>query len=105
MENDVIQAFFWLLREMRIQADISSRWIAAAPLPGHRLNEEPIDLHVQSLLPLLDQDRSFLSDLAAVPGCQKALALFWRCPWAYAENQSPGLDVHCGGGVHLLDLK
>ena len=76
MENDVIKTFFWLLREMRIQADILSRWIAAAPLPGHRLNEELIDLHVQSLLPFRDQDCSFFSDLATVPGCQEALALF-----------------------------
>jgi hypothetical protein len=45
MQNDVVETGAGLLGKLRIEADVSRGWIAAAPLARHGLNEKPVDLY------------------------------------------------------------
>ena len=45
MQNDVVETGAGLLGQLRIEADVSRGWIAAAPLARHGLNKKPVALY------------------------------------------------------------
>ena len=76
VDDDVFEAFRWLLGEFQIEPDASGRGIAGAPFGFHAFDAPVGDLDAQDRLPLLDQGRYQGLQSLAIPALQDTLTLF-----------------------------
>jgi hypothetical protein len=75
MHDDVLQAFNGLFRKLQIEPDAASSDGAATPLGLHLPDSPRGNLHIQHLLPFLQQGRHHDLQLRSIPSLKDLLAL------------------------------
>ena len=68
VDHDVLKALWGLLGQLGVEPNGSTGRVAASPARLHLSDEEPRTCDTQLLLPLGNEWRSVLTELAAVPG-------------------------------------
>src|SRR5436190_23040223 len=86
VNNNVLEAFGWLLGEFGVEADPALTGIAASPLRLHLLDDNAVHPNAQDRRPLCDQCRRCLPDLVSIPSGQYGIFPIEARIRPYAED-------------------
>lgn len=97
VQQDVLQALQWFLRQFQIQPDAPGVGVAAAPQGLHALDAPVFGLHTQHLLPFVQQGWHALFHFCPVEGIQQRLALL-GCAFGAGAQFQQGLAAQGHSG-------
>ena len=67
VDQDVFEALWWLLRQIRVQADVAGDGIATTPFGLHSLDKNLVRRYSDDRLPFAQEARESLPQLPAIP--------------------------------------
>lgn len=101
MDDNIFEQVFRLLHELRVQADVASAVVAAAPPGLHSLKKVTLHLHAKFRFPFPDQSRHHLVEQRLVPLVHDLGAFLGATSRAHGERDASVVKANAWPGVRV----